>query len=394
MKAVLTPHLHAPRSGRPGPGPGPMGLRFVAALLLVATAACGDRNVYQPPPPPKVTVSTPVEKAVTDSIELTGTTRAIQTATLRARVEGYLEKILFEDGDRVKQGQLLFEIQRDTYQAEVKRAQGVVDSRQAELELANIELQRFEQAAKTNAVSKIQLEQHRFEAERARAKLSQAEAELEMAQLDLDYTQVSAPFDGRVGRRQFDPGNLVGTSESTELAELNQIDPIYVYFTVDERELLRVQKRMRESAEAVAVRERPVSMGLADDEGYPHAGKLDFAAISVDADTGTLLLRGVFPNPDHTVLPGLFARVRVPVDEPHKSLLVPRSAIGSDQVGEYVLVVGKDDVVERREVVAGADSGELRVIEKGLSADDRVVVKGLLLAVPGRKVEPKTQAGK
>ena len=378
-------------SGIVSRGGSPLSVARSLWLVLAAlpVVACGEPNTFQEPPAPKVTVSQPVRRPVTEHVELTGTTEAIRSVTLRARVEGYLDGVLFEDGEEVEEGQLLFEIQRNTYQAQVQQAEGKLAAERASLGLAQVELARFEAAAKTNAVSKADLDRHRYDRDRKRADVEQAKAQLDLARLDLGYTRITAPFAGRIGRRLHDPGNLVGAGEQTVLAEIAQIDPIYVYFTVDERTLLRVQGENRRSAEAGAEQRRPVAMGLVNEEGYPHQGFLDFASIRVDPNTGTLLLRGVFPNPEHRIVPGLFAQVSVPVGTAEPALLVPRLAISSDQVGDFVLVVGESNRVERRSVTPGPVVGPLRVVEKGLAEQDEVVVSGLMLAVPGREVTPE-----
>ena len=218
-------------------------------------------------------------------------------------------------------------------------------------------------------------------------------AALDTAKLNLGYTMIHSPFDGRIGRRLEDPGNLVGAGEQTLLAEVNQIEPVYVYFTINERALLPImEKRNRPAPGEEAQRgTQPLFLGLATDEGYPHEGYLDFAAITLNPDTGTLQLRGVFKNPDRKLLPGLFAKIRAPVGEDKNAQLVPQEAVGYDQQGEYVMVVDQDDTVERRSVEQGPLSDGMRAITKGLEGDEQVIVKGLLRAIPGRKVTPETE---
>jgi RND family efflux transporter MFP subunit len=220
-----------------------------------------------------------------------------------------------------------------------------------------------------------------------------AQAQVDLAKLNLSYTRVTAPFSGRMGRRLVDPGNLVGAGgQETTLAEINQIDPIYAYFTISEIELLRVRKMHRESTGGdYRTRPVPVYAGLANEQGYPHEGRIDFAAITVDPSTGTLLLRAVFPNPDSTILAGLFVRLRVPVGREANAILVPEVALGLDQVGRYVLVVNDNNIVERRAVRLGQTFDTMRVIDDGLKGDERVVVNGLLRAIPGREVSPEVQ---
>jgi RND family efflux transporter MFP subunit len=242
---------------------------------------------------------------------------------------------------------------------------------------------------KQNAAAQTDVDNWRFQRDSARASLLAAQANRDLARLELSYTQVIAPFDGRVDRRLRDPGNLVGAGENTVLASINQIDPIYVYFTIDEAELLRRIQATGVSPGEAEKLNIPVYLGLANETGYPHQGTLDFTGISVTPTTGTLLLRGVFPNQDGKILPGLFARVRVKkIDSERMAVLVPETALGYDQQGSYVLVVNDENSVERREVKTGPQESGRRVVEEGLQGQEWVVVTGLLRAIPGAKVTP------
>ena len=226
-------------------------------MTLSSLSACREQNTFAPPPPPRVTVSTPVVRPMTEYLEFTGRTAAVNTVQLRARVAGYVEEVLFQDGDRVAANQKLFLIESDVYEAEAKRAEGVLQASWAAYGLSKVELAKFTQAAETNAVSQIELERHRFERDKAEARVLTAEAQFERAQIDLEYTEVRAPFDGRIDRRLVDVGNLVGASEQTVLVEINQIDPIYVYFTISEHDLLRAEDVARESTEGAAAQADP-----------------------------------------------------------------------------------------------------------------------------------------
>jgi RND family efflux transporter MFP subunit len=367
--------------------------RLVVGVLvgggLVMAVGCGDKNVYAPPPPPKVTVSQPVRQSVTDYLEFTGNAQAINTAQLRARVPGYLEKVFFKDGDLVKKGQLLFLIQPNTYQAKLEEAEADILKQKAALDHARAEVQRFTRLINQKAAAQSDLDNWRFQLDSAKAALKAAEAKRDLARLDLSYTRVTAPFNGRIDRRLKDVGNLVGAGEYTLLAEINQIDPIYFYFTMNEADLLQVMTKSGRSpleSEKIKV---PLSLGLANEEGYPHQGYLDFAAIGLTPTTGSLQLRGIFPNPDGKIVPGLFGRIRGAVmGRTKENLLVPAVALSFDQQGPYVLVVEDSNLVQRRSVKIGIAVGDLRVVQEGLTGNEWIITNGLLRAFPGKPVTP------
>ena len=360
--------------------------------LLVILPGYGEKPKPQPPPPPKVTIAQPVRRMVTDNLDLTGNTQAIYTVQLVARVAGYLEKVLFQDGQFVKKGQTLFLIQRNTYENNLQQAEAAIQQYTAQFAYCEAQYTRFSNLVQNKAAAQSDVDNWRFQRDQAQANLRSAQAQRDLALLNLDYTDVRAPFDGRIDRRLKDPGNLVGSNENTVLAQINQVDPIYVYFNISDLDLahlLKVTHGVPGSAEA---RKWPVLAGLPNEDGYPHRGYLDFAAISLTTTTGTLLLRGIMPNADARILPGLFARVRVPLEE-KAAFLVPDAAIGHDQQGAYLLVVNEKNIVERRSVKTGVAVESLRAIDEGLKGGEWVVVDGLLKAGPGRPVTPERQGG-
>jgi membrane fusion protein, multidrug efflux system len=363
------------------------------ALLTLFLAGCGDDNTYVPPPPPAVTVSLPVQRTVTDYIELTGNTQSSNSVDLVARVEGYLQSVNFEDGSFVKKGDLLFVIQPEPYEADVRLAQATVEQQQATLTQATSEYERQQRLVRQNATSQSQLESWRAQQAAAQAAVDEANANLELARINLGYTRITAPFDGRIGEHLVDPGNLVGAGAPTELATIEQLAPMYVYFNVDEQDVLRIRANLRAAGKTLASA-APVKLGigLQNETGYPHEATLDFVASDVDQGTGTLQARGVIPNEDYAFLPGLFVRVRVPVGTTLDALLVPDRALGIDQRGHYLLVVDQDDVVAQRPVQIGVLIDGMRVIAEGLGAQDRVLVAGIQRAIPGSKVAPQEAA--
>jgi len=259
------------------------------------------------------------------------------------------------------------------------------------LEYAQKEFTRYSNLLDQKAAAQTDVDNWRNQRDSAQANLVTAEANRDLAKLDLGYTEVTAPFDGRIDRRLQDPGNLVGSgSNNTVLAELNQIDPIYVYFTISDLDLSRLMKAAGGIPGQGSNKNWPVSFGLPDEVGYPHQGLLDFAAISLTPTTGTLLMRGVFPNPPGKILPGLYARVRVPVGK-KASFLVPEVAVNNDQQGLYVLIVNEKNVVERRSVKTGPLLDNLRAIEEGLNGNEWIMIKGMLRAAPGRQVTPERE---
>ena len=365
---------------------------IMVSSLLVILPGCGEKPKPQPPPPPKVTIAQPVHRMVTDQLDLTGNTQAIYTVQLVARVTGYLEQVLFRDGQLVKKGQPLFLIQRNTYENNLQQAEASIQQYKAQLEYAESQFTRFSNLAQNKAAAQSDIDNWRYQRDQAQANLRSAEAQRDLALLNLSYTDVRAPFDGRIDRRLKDPGNLVGSDGNTVLAQINQVEPIYVYFNISDLDLARLLKKTGGIPGPSDTRKWPVLVGLPSEDGYPHKGHLDFAAISLTSTSGTLLMRGVLSNPDGRILPGLYARVRVPVEE-RAAFLVPDAAIGHDQQGSYVLIVNDKNVVERRSVKTGPAVDALRAIDDGLKGEEWVVVNGLVKAAPGRQVTPERESG-
>ncbi|MGO9313524.1 MAG: efflux RND transporter periplasmic adaptor subunit [Syntrophobacteraceae bacterium] len=370
-------------------------------LILLFPVGCTQKQQATPPPPPKVTVSQAGRQDIVDYLEYSGNTQAINTVQLRARVEGYLDAVYFKDGDMVKKDQLLFLIQQDTYFAMLRQADGNVLNQKSLLEHAKKEFERYSKLQEQKAAADTDVENWRNQRDTAQAGLISAEAQRDLAKLNLTYTWVVAPFTGRIDRRLVDPGNLVGSGSSTVLAELTQIDPLYVYFNIAETDIPPYMWDARtaslKSSKSAAKPEQtpvfPVFMGLGNEEGYPHDGYIDFSSSTVNTSTGTLLVRGVFPNPDGKMLPGQFAKVRMPIGKKDHAILVPQAAVSYDQLGTYVLIVNENNTVERRNVKTGPQKDHSYVIEEGLTGDEWVVTNGVLKAIPGRQVSPERAQG-
>jgi membrane fusion protein, multidrug efflux system len=371
----------------------PPGFTVLAAIVALALAGCSEsRNAYVPPPPPKVVVTQPVQKPVTLYLELTGNTAPFRTVQLVARVQGYLETIDYKDGTAVTKGTQLFGIERDVYQAQLDQAMAQLAHDQAVLKGAQVDLARYQQLAKTNAIPQQQMQDQQYLVEQNEATVKLDQANVETATINLGFTRVLAPFDGVVTNHLVDLGALVGVSGPTTLATIIQSDPLYAYFNASEPQVLAIRRNRAERGESLRTTDLPdipVEIGLQDEEGYPHKGQLDYASPQVDTATGTVTGRALFANKDHALLPGLFVRVRLPIGHQDKALLTRSDAIGASQEGSYVLVVGADNVVQRKIVKTGQRQGQLQIMESGLDPGDWVVTEGTQRAFPGAKVAPQ-----
>jgi RND family efflux transporter MFP subunit len=361
----------------------------IAVAAMGILSAC-EQNTFVPPPPPKVDVAVPVQRSFTRYLETTGNTAAIKNVDLVARVQGFLQSINYKDGAFVKEGTSLFTIEPDTYKLKLEQAQAAESGAQASVRQTEADFKRQQELVQRQAVSQATLDNSTSARDNAQSNLLQAQVNTKIAAVNYGYTNVSAPFDGVVSAHLASVGELVGASSPTQLATIVALDPIWVNFNVNEQDVLRIREEARRRGmTADDLRQLPVEVGLQTETGFPHKGKLDYAAATLNQSTGTLPVRGVLPNSDRALLPGFFVRVRVPMDQVQNALFVPDVALGSDQAGRYLLVVNGENIVEQRKVRVGPLEGGLRVIEEGLKTDDRVITAGLLRAIPGQKVDPQ-----
>ncbi|MBC8051398.1 MAG: efflux RND transporter periplasmic adaptor subunit [Chitinophagales bacterium] len=364
-----------------------------AALIAVSVAAlagCGEQNTFQPPPPAEVAVARPEKRTVTRYLELTGQTAASLKVDLVARVQGTLEKIGYIDGAQVAAGTLLFSIERATYETSLEIAEASVAQQQALLAQTEADFSRKSALVERNVTTGVTFEDSRSKRDQAAATLNQAQGEVQQAKINLGYTEIKAPFAGRVSARLADVGSLVGAGGPTKLATILQLDPVYVNFSINEQQVLLIRQGMRERG--VTLKDLgpiPVEIGLQTETGYPHVGQLDYVAPDLDPGTGTLAVRANIPNKANALLPGLFVRVRLPVQRDVSALLVPERAIGTSQSGSYVLLVNAANQVEQRAIEPAEQvDGGFRIVTSGITAEDRVIVSGIQRAVPGAVVKP------
>ena len=376
-----------------------IGIGIVAVVAVgigwYATRGGSSSQASSAPPPPPVTVSTPLRHEVVEHDEYTGQFAAVDYVELRARVSGYLQEIHFEDGQLVKQGDLLFLIDPRPYEIALASAQAQVDQANASIEFASREVQRAEVLRQKDFVAQSTYDQRLQQLRSGTASLEAAKAAVRDAQLNLEFCHITAPVSGRIGRHEVSIGNLVsggngGTTTTTLLTTIVSLDPIYFYFDMSEADFLGYQRAVAKG-EQLANRSDPVPVEghLVDETAWTLKGKLDFINNQVDRGAGTIRVRAVFPNPNYLLTPGQFARVRVPGSEPYQALLVPDEAVVTDQSRKLLMTVKEDGTVVPKVVRPGPTYEGLRIIRSGIQPTDRIVINGLLRARPGAKVTPQ-----
>jgi RND family efflux transporter MFP subunit len=365
-------------------------LAFSAVVVAGMLLGCGGQPETVAPPPPEVTVATPAQRDVTIVHEFVGTTEAYQSVEIRARVQGYLDRMAFQPSSFVRKGQLLFVIEPEPYEAQRDRAAAGLEAAEAGLRRAESDLERLEQAVRTNAVSQQEVTRARAERDQASAAMLETQAALTSAEIQLEYTTLESPIEGLVTRNYVDLGNLVGAGEATLLTTVRRVDPIYAYFEVSERFLARTLEQRGGHQEPGTADEIPATL-LLEETGLEIEGRADSLENTVDPATGTIRIRGVFPNKDAKVFPGFFVRVRLPGDLHENALLVEETALGTDLGGRYLMIVGDGDIVERRYIEPGQlQDDNTRLILEGLEPGERYITQGLQRARPGMPVTPKS----
>ncbi|QYY34363.1 efflux RND transporter periplasmic adaptor subunit [Ruficoccus sp. ZRK36] len=360
---------------------------FALGCSLVLMTGCAPKNEFVAPPPPSVVVAPPYQGEVTVYTPVGGQTSARDSVEIRARVSGYLESVDFTPGSTVKTGDLLFTIEPQLYEAALQSSKGQLDSANASRDLAQTTYQRNEQLFTSDAISELDLLRSQAELELSEASVSQAEAAVESASLDLGYTKIYAPLTGRISRERVTVGNLVGSGEPTLLATIVQMDPMDIYINIDERTLLTFLKEYGQKR-STDMKGSTVLLELSDGTVYSRKGRVDYVSNRLDSATGTLEMRVSFPNPDGTLIPGLYGKVLFP-NTYDDAIVVPEECIQMDMTGNYVLVVNSENVVETRYIEKGPLVDEGRVVTEGLGADEHVIVNGIQRARPGITVTPQ-----
>jgi RND family efflux transporter MFP subunit len=370
--------------------------RTLAAVAIASAsllANCGEAQKQAAPPPPKVTVAKPIQRTIVDQDEYVGRFVPIDVVEVRARVSGYLDQIHFTDGQMVKQGDLLFTIDKRPYQNTLDQARANLQTAKSNLAFTQSDLARGQQLVRERTISEQIYEQRAQAFRNAQASVAASEAMVRQAELDLDYTELRAPIAGRIGDRRVTQGNLVmgGTGSTTLLATIVSIDPIRFEFTFDEGALLRYQRVATGRGEVAGLGGTPVRLKLLDETDFVHPGRMDFVDNVIDRASGTIRGRAQLSNADGLFTPGMFARVQVPASAPYQALMLPDAAIATEQARKFVYVVGQDNIARLRYVTLGQLVDDLRVIKDGLADGDRVVINGLMRVRQGQKVTPEEQ---
>lgn len=343
-------------------------------------------------PIPLVEIQNPVVAEIAEYVTQTGTTVALNSVDLVARIEGYLTSIEFKDGTFIKKGKELFIIQPEPYMEQLKAAQATVAAQKAAYAYAQAEYARQQRMYKQNATSLNNVEKWLAKMQESQAEVAKAVANEQIAAINYSYTHVSAPFNGRIGRHLVDVGNLVGNGKATNLATIEQTDTLYVYFNLNEIDLIKLRAAARaQKFKATDINKIPVEVRMQNAPEYTRTAQLDFVNTGLNAATGTMELRALLDNKDFLYVPGLFVQVRIAISKPSKQLTVPDTALLNDQIGSYLLVVDSNNVVVLKRVELGGLKNGMRAVTKGLSAQDKVITGGLQNATPGNKVEPQTQ---
>ncbi|MFZ1937345.1 MAG: efflux RND transporter periplasmic adaptor subunit [Thermoguttaceae bacterium] len=382
-----------------------LSLGLVCVLLAAVVVGCGRAPMSggasgQPPGGvpgnPEVIVGRPTVEAITDYEDFPGHTEAVMSVEIRARVSGYLVEGLRDggpnkEGTEVKKGDLLFEIDPRSYEADKSKAEAALAQAKAHFDRLSKDLKRAEELLPSRAIAQGDYDQIAGDYRESEAAMKTAQAALRLAELNLQWTKVYAPCDGRVSKQSIDPGNMV-QADVTPLTTIVTLDPIYAYFDIDERTLLELRRMViaqRGSLRTVREAKIKILLGLADEEDFPHEGIIDFGDNRLDVMTGTLRLRGIFPNPKRMLSPGMYARIRLPKGDPHRAILIPEAAVSSDQGQKFLYVVNDKNEAVYRRVKIGSLHGGLREIKSGLSENDRVVLDGLQRVQAGKPVKPE-----
>lgn len=372
--AVLRGRLHLSRSP----------ILIMGAAFLLAHSGCRE-NAYQPPPPPRVTVAYPLEQTIVTGREFTGRTAPVESVEIRARVQGFLQSMEFEEGTQVEAGQVLYVIEPAEYEAAVQAAEAQVTIARSEMDRAQADYERVKKLYEQQSAAKMEMITSKAAYEKAEGQLQAAQANLTESKIKLGYTRISAPIAGRINKSAVDIGNLVGQNEATVLSTIVPWNPLHVYVTVSERDVLEWRRRV---ADDVQVPRIEVFLQLVDGSRYPQAGVIDYIDNRIDPKTGTLQVRAEFQNPKGLLVPGSFVRLQVP-GKPTEAILVPETATQRDLSGHYLMVLDDNNTVQRRDITLGPKYESCQAVLDGLADGERVIVKGLQRVRPGIVVEPE-----